>query len=122
MALVIRRLSERVFDSSREKRLSVDETHATVRQERAILRLFRSHPGAELIPHRFALSARALRSGAEDRSDDALVAIDRKTAVWVSPNGEISPAEAPYPLCFGNPTTAHCIVAGFCRRSYACNE
>ncbi len=120
--MVIRRLSERVFDSSREKCLSVDETYATARQERVILRLFRSNPAAELIPHRFAPSARALRSGEEDRSGDALVAIDRKTAVWVSPNGEISPAEAPYPFCFGNPATAHCIVAGYCRRSYACSE
>lgn len=98
----------------------LDELSATGAQEVKIIKLRKRHPKLDVVPHAF-LENDGRKSRAK-HARDALVALNRDHAAWISPEGEVTPAETPYPFCYGNPTTAHCIAAGFCRRGPACNE
>ncbi len=88
------------------------EINATPAQEARIAALQRENIGLSVVPHH--------QRGKHEA--DALIALTSAKAIWISPKGRVTPAESPNPCCWGNPTTAHCIAEGYCRRSPACNE
>lgn len=90
----------------------ITETRATKAQEKRIAELRKKNPGLEIVPH----------SSQNKFAAYALVAINDRKAVWISPKGRMITAKPVYPFCYGNPTTAHCIANGYCRRSPACSE
>lgn len=89
------------------------ETYATEAQEKTFTHLRLEWPSFEVLPHGFLN---------DELADMALVILDKNRAAFVMPDGMIKDRKAPYPACFGNPTTAHCIAVGSCRRAPACND
>lgn len=113
MTTLIRSIKERRPGVPYEKWRN-QETYATHEQEETFDRLRMKWPMFEVVVHRFLN---------EELADVALVALSEKHSVIISSDGTVEDRRPLYPFCLGNPTTAHCIAAGYCtRRPYACNE
>lgn len=85
---------------------------ATDAQNAAIEELRKTYSRLEIVIHEFR----------ERYARYALVALSREAAVWISPTGAVTQARALYPFCVGNPTIAHCLTHGYCRRNISCTD
>jgi hypothetical protein len=91
----------------------LEERHANESQLETVERL-----GGTIVTHRFTN-----RNGDESVQRWALVQVPKRVPCFIDEKGDLHGAgNGPYPWCSGNPTVAHCMVAGYCQRNPSCGS